>query len=389
LTAEPRKPRRRRAPQRPVVLVTGFPAFTARRMLRRILEGGPEHALVLVQDRFLADLQAFAKALPGGAAERVEPLVGDVTAMDLGLSGAEVKRLFAEVSEVYHLAAIYHVGVPRAQAFQVNVGGTRNVLDLATSMKRLQRVHHFSTTAVSGRRKGLILESDLSDAHGFHDHCEETRYRAECLARRAMRDLPVTVYRPSLIVGDSETGEVDRFTGPYYLMVAIVGSPIELPLPLPGRGEAPLNLVPIDYVVEAAWRIGRDPRSAGRTFHLVDPKPLPARQVFELVARHAGKPPPRGVIPGGRFFWEVVAGALSRVPALERLLSAPRQAFEQFHHEARYDASGTEELLAGTGIVCPRFETYVERLVRFIEEFHRRRRRPPRPEEEPLYDPLY
>lgn len=362
------------------VLFTGFPSFTARRMLARLLEDPDVRVLALVQEQFVAELQNFA---PDG---RVEPLTGDVAAMDLGLSGAEVARLVAEVEEVYHFAAIYHLGVPRSQVVRVNVEGTRNVLDLAREMKRLRRFHHLSTAFVAGRREGLILESDLDGSFGFYNAYEQTRHQAEVLVRRAMRDLPVTVYRPSIIVGDSRTGEIDKFEGPYYFMVAIVGSPVELPLPLPGRGDAPLNLVPVDYVVEAAYRIGRDPRAVGRTFHLVDPNPLPARRVFELVAARAGKPPPRGVIPGGRLLWEVASRLLSRIPALERVLSMPRQAFEQFHHRAIYDASGTAELLEGTGIACPPLESYVDHLVAYIQRYYRDRRQ--RRSDERIYDPL-
>jgi thioester reductase-like protein len=366
--------------------VTGFPAFTAKRMLARILEEPSVHALVLVRDPFARDLETFARALPGDRGRRIEPVLGDVAAIDLGLSGEEVKRLFREVTEVYHLAAIYHLGVPRDLAEQVNVRGTRNVLELAASMRRLTRFHHFSTAYVSGRREGVILEGELLGAGGFYNHYEETRYRAELIARRFTGEVPVTVYRPSIIVGDSRTGEIDKFAGPYYFMIAIVTAPIEIPLPLPGRGDGPLNLVPIDFVTEAAWRIGRRDDSVGGTYHLVDPQPLPARRVFELVAERAGKPLPRGVIPGGRLFWELVSSVLSRVPRLDRALSDPRQTFEQFHHHAHFDSSNTQRALAGTGVACPPFERYIDILVRYIRSYYEERRR--RRREEALYDPL-
>jgi nucleoside-diphosphate-sugar epimerase len=379
-----KRPARRR---RRTILLTGFPAFTAKRMLQRILAEPGAHVIVLVQERFIGDLEAFSNTLSESARKRVEALTGDVAAVDLGLSGDEVRRIFDEVTEIYHMAAIYHLGVPREQAFRVNVEGTRNVLELAGSMHALSRIHHFSTAFVSGRREGVISEEDLSDRYGFHNHFEETRFRAEVLVQRAMREIPITVYRPSIIVGDSQTGEIDKFAGPYYFMIAIVSAPIEIPLPLPGPGDAPLNLVPIDYVIEAAYAIGRDPRSVGRTFHLVDRHPLPGRRICELVAERAGKPPPRGVIPGGRLLWDAVSGLITMVPSLERFLSTPRQAFDQFHHHALYDAAGAAELLEGTDIVCPPFETYVDRVVRFIQEFYENRKR--QRKEEPLYDPLY
>ncbi len=107
----------------------------------------------------------------------------------------------------------------------------------------------------------------------------------------------MTVLRPGIIVGDSATGEIDKLDGPYYLMVLIATNDSGLRLPLLGRGDAPLHLVPIDYVIDAAWHIGRHELSAGRTFHIVDPAPLTAREVFERVAEHAHTEKPRGHIP--------------------------------------------------------------------------------------------
>lgn len=367
------------------VLVTGFPAFLARRMLDRLIAEPDLHLITLVRERFVAELESFAAARASTAAGRIEPLVGDVTAMDLGLSGAEVKRLFLEVDEIYHLAAIYHLGVPRREAMRVNVEGTRNVLDLARSMRQLRRLHHFSTAFVSGRRRGEILEADFSARAGFHNHFEESRYQAEAAVRRTMVEMPASIYRPSIIVGDSQTGEIDQFAGPYTYLLAIITSPLDLPLPLPGRADGALHLVPVDYVVEAAFRIGQDPRSEGGTFHLVDPRPLSARRVFELVAEQAGKPPPRGRIPGGRVFWGVVAQLMERLPALGDLLAGPRQIFEQLQHSTCYDTAGTAALLEGTELSCPPFESYVDRLVDFIRRKHERSKR----EGEQVYDPLY
>jgi thioester reductase-like protein len=248
---EPKAPRVRSASRLRTVLLTGFPAFSAKRMLSRILAEPNLHAIALVQERFVGDFEAFRAALPGGRHRRVEPLVGDVAAMDLGLSGSEIRRL-CTVSEVFHMASIFYLGVSKEETTRVNVNGTRHVLELAESMRRLDRFHHFSTAFVSGRREGTVLETDLTDESGFYNHYEETRFRAEDWVRRAMRVLPITVYRPSIIVGDSQTGEIDRFSGPYHFIVAIVNAPLDVPLPLPGRGDTGLNLVAIDYVVEAA-----------------------------------------------------------------------------------------------------------------------------------------
>src|SRR6201999_2261702 len=136
-------------------------------------------------------------------------------------------------------------------------------------------VHH-STAHVSGDRTGVVVEDDLQKGQRFRNVVEETKARAEKKMRAPMNRLPIAVVRPSIVVGDSQTGEIDRFDGPYLLILLIVTSPAEIALPLPSRGDAPLNLVPADYVARAARAIGLDSRAPGRTFHIVDPAPLTA-----------------------------------------------------------------------------------------------------------------
>ncbi len=129
-----------------------------------------------------------------------------------------------------------------------------------------------SSALVSGNRTGLVLEEELSAGQVFRTPVEETLARAERLLRSAMGELPIAVVRPTQMVGDSRTGEVDRLDGPYLLILLIVSSPQEFPVLLPTRGDAPMHLVPIDYVVRAAHRIGMQPDAMGRTFHLADPE---------------------------------------------------------------------------------------------------------------------
>jgi thioester reductase-like protein len=199
--------------------------------------------------------------------------------------------------------------------------------------------------------------------------------------RDAARRLPVTILRPGIIVGDSHTGEIDKFDGPYYLLVLIVSSPIDVHLPLPGRGSAPLNLVPIDFVVEAAVALSRDERAVGGTFHLTDPAPFAARTVYELVAQRAEKKPPRGVIPTG------LARALLRAPGLERLARAPLAFLEAFNHLALYNCRHTLTLLSGEpwNVRCPPFDTYADNLVRYVREVQAKKKQE---RDEEAADPL-
>jgi dephospho-CoA kinase len=354
----------RSAPARPAALITGFPAFTARRMIAQLLDAEPETKLyVLARDRFAPDADKLLGELRAG--DRAEILVGDVCDMDLGLSSTEYHALTRELTWIHHLAGIYFMGVDVETARRVNVGGTRNVLELARDAARLERLVHWSTAMVSGNRAGTVYEEDLDAGQKFHNGYERTKYEAERLVRAAMRQLPITVVRPGVIVGDSTTGEIDKLDGPYYLMVLIATNASGMRLPILGRGDAPLNLVPIDYVVEAAWHAARSATAAGKTFHVVDPNPLTARAVFEGVAAHANTALPRGSIP------RPLARAVLRTPGLARLGRGPLAFLDLLDHSVHYDSTNTAQALAGTTVRCPALADYLPALVSHVLEVAR------------------
>ena len=298
--------------------------------------------------------------LPKGQRERVVIIEGDAAAMDLGLSGAEYRTLGAEVDRVHHLAQITYPGVPRETTEATNIGAMREVIELGRCCTNMRSIVVHSTALVSGNREGLVLEDDLNAGQAFRTPVEETLARAERLARSALPELPIVVLRPTWIVGDSTTGEIERFDGPYLLVLLLVTSPQDLPVPLPTRGDALLHLVPIDYVVRAAHFIGRHPKAIGRTFHLADPRPLTVRRVFELVAASGGKRLPGGFIPTR------VTKALLSAPGLGLLAKSPRAFVDMLATPVRYDTRNSAELLHDSGIVCPPFESYVDTLVAHV-----------------------
>src|SRR6266545_3719736 len=353
------------APAR-VHFVTGFPGFIGKRLVRRLAaqHAGSGARLVLLVQPKNARVAREALAALGVAGEVVE---GDVEQMHLGLSGAEFKALARDVTDIWHLAA-RTLGADRTDLRRVNVDGTRNVLDLAAAARRLRRLNHFSTAYVSGDRVGVILEDELAMGQRFHNAYEETKFQAELLVRRAQADLAATIYRPSIVVGDSRTGEIDRFEGPYALAILLVASPLAVPLPLPGDAVAPLNVVPVDFVVDAALAIAENPAGAGRTVHLVDPAPLSARRVYEMIAARAGKKLPPVSVPAR------VLQALLQLPLLERLSRAHRPAIEYVNHLAIYNCRTLLELLDGTGIQCPPITSYLDRLIEFVQATYARRR---------------
>ncbi len=345
-----------------VLLVTGFPTFRGRKMVEHLARAEPRSLIyVVVRSKFASEAEEALSQLPSEQRARIVAIEGDAAAMDLGLSGKEYRELAAEVDRIHHVAQVTYAGVDRKMAEAVNIGATREIIELGKACEHIKSIVVHSSAQVSGSRTGLVLEEELGAGQTFRTPVEETLARAERLLRAAMRDLPIAIVRPTQIVGDSRTGEVDRFDGPYLLILLIVSSPQDFPVLLPTRGEAPMNLVPIDYVVSAAHVIGREQAAMGRTFHLADPRPLSVRRVFELVARAGGKRLTSGFIPTN------VTRALLSTPGVHHLSRSPRAFLDLMTTPVRYDTRNTEDILRGTALSCPPFESYVDELVAFVK----------------------
>jgi nucleoside-diphosphate-sugar epimerase len=374
--------------QQRTLLLTGFPsAFLARRLLLKLLAAEPAARVVCLTPRKQIEAaEAAQRVLSAEQRARTEILTGDTSDMDFGLSGKQFLELARRIDVVHHCAFATYAGVRRPAAERMNIGGTAEVLELCEAGERGCRLVLWSTASVSGKLQGRVAESELREPPSFPSAVEETRFRAEQMVRASMDHVPTTILRPSIIVGDTHTGEIDRMEGPYLLILLMLSSPVDLRVPLPGRGDVPLNLVPIDYVIEAGHAIARDPRSIGRTFHIVDENPPTARRVFELIAEATGRPGPVGSLPSQ------LATALLRTPGLERFSHIPRTFIEQLATDVTYDARNTRELLAGTGIECPKAATYLTVMVDYVRSQQQKRalakqqqrRRQEEVEEDPL-----
>jgi thioester reductase-like protein len=344
------------------VLLTGFPStLLARLLLQRIVEREPDsRVLVLTPRAQVEQANAQIARLDEAAKERVEIVLGDTVDMDFGLSGQRFMEIARTVDVIHHCAFVSYASARRELAERVNVAGTGEVLELAEEATHLSQLVVWSSALVGPSKQGRVFEGDLRSQSGFPSAVEETRFRAEKMVRDVVDHVPTTVLRPAIIVGDSRTGEIDRMEGPYLLVQLMLSSPVDLRVPLPGRGDVPLHLVPIDYVVNAGHTIANDARSIGRTFHLVDEHPLTARRVFELIAEACGRPGPVGGLP------TQLASALLCTPGLERFSHIPRAFLEQLAVDVTYDARNTRELLTGTGIECPRASSYLTVMVDYV-----------------------
>ncbi len=358
-----------------LVLVTGYPGLQARKLVEHVVASEPDTRVALVVlPKLLEPAQRHLAKLSPEERARVEVLEGDVAAIDMGLSGSELRALARRVTRIHHLAYVSYVAVDRETAAAVNVQGAVEAVELARCCDDLACLVHHSSAYVSGDRDGTVYEEELDEGQGFHSVVQETRMTAELVMRRAMREVPIAVVRPTMIVGDSETGEADRLDGPYLLVMLLLGLPGDMAVPLPTGSDNPLDIVPVDYVVKAARYIGLQREATSRTFHLASSDALTAQQIFDHIARAGGRRATRSLLP------PQVAAALFRTPGVARFLHEPRALVQQLATNARYDTRQAQRILAGSGIVCPPFESYVSTLVATVQERFRDRQVVPSPE---------
>ncbi len=286
-------------------------------------------------------------------------LEGDVTQMDLGLSGAEFVDLASRTSVIHHCAAITYGGAPRALVEQVNVRGTREVLELALAAPRLERLVHWSCTAATCPTDGVVYEDELSPP--LRGRIAQTRHRAERALAKARTRVPITILRPTMLVGSSVTGEAERVEGALLLIAGLLSAPREVPLPLPARADAPLNVVPVDYAATAGLALARAPESVSRTFHIVDPDPPSLQDALALFASLTGRPAPRHLLP------QPLTWALLRLPVIERTAHAQQPLLDELGRAARFDDRNARPILDRTGLRCPALRSYASKLVAFVQ----------------------
>ena len=345
--------------------MTGFPGFIAARLVEKLARSETQFFL-LVEPRFVEKAMAAIEEIAEATDTPLESfsiVEGDITQPGLGISDADLEIIQFETTDVFHLAAAYDLAVPKNIAYNVNLDGTKNVNDFVCTVKNLRRYNYISTCYVAGKRVGDILEADLRHNAGFRNNYEETKYLAEMEVEGLKGTLPVTIFRPSVVVGDSRTGETSKYDGIYYLIHYLRRAPILLRIMNVGNSDVRLNLVPVDFVVDGIAALAHDKNAVGKTIALGDPEPLTTAELFDAIAKDmTGRksefgPPPK--------FAEWFMN--TRISPL--ITGLPHHAVPYFFISQTYDTSEAERLLAAHDIKCPRFGDYVGNLLDFVDEF--------------------
>ncbi len=320
--------------------------------------------MCLVQSKFAGLARTRADELASIHPElegRIDIVEGDITERGLGL--AADAQLRDAIVEIYHLAAVYDLSVPRQAGMRVNVDGTKNMLDFAGECAFFERFHYVSTCYVSGNYAGVYSEKDLDRGQSFHNYYEETKFLAEVEVQKCMREgLAATIYRPAVVVGDSSTGATQKYDGPYFIMRFLMRQPRTAILPVVGDPKKhEVNLVPRDFVLDGITYLSGRPESRNQVYQLADPSPPTVEDLIQELSRVCDRKVIRVPLSLG-----LAKAAILHVPGVNSLIGIPADTLDYFVHPTRYATDRTQAALRSSGVRCPRFPEYAGRLVEFM-----------------------
>jgi len=346
--------------------VTGASGFIGKRLVRKILGRRGSVVYFLVRDASpekLAPLYEFW----GVDAKRAIPVPGDISQPGLGMKATERKEYAGKIKHFFHLAAIYDLKADADEQLRVNVEGTRNVVKFAGDIKA-GCFHHVSSIAAAGMFEGMFREDMFDEAENLDHPYFSTKHDSEKIVRTELK-VPYRIYRPGLVVGDSKTGEMDKIDGPYYFFKLIQRLRQMLPpwMPTIGIEGGRINIVPVDFVVDALDHIAHAPHLDRKCFHLVDPEPMRVGDVLNTFARAAHAPSMSlrinaallGFIPRSLKKSLMALTPIRRIRnAVMKDLGLPDDILDFVNYPTRFDCRDTLVALKGSGIQCPRLADY-------------------------------
>jgi len=318
---------------------------------------------------------------------RVKPVVGDLGEDRLGLDGGWIAEHTGSIEHFFHLAAIYDMTADDATNEALNVGGTRHALELAEALAA-GCFHQVSSVAAAGEFHGRFDETMFAEGQALPSPYHRTKYESERIVREEAT-VPWRVYRPSIVVGDSQTGVMDKVDGPYYFfpLMKLLRDRLPAWLPLVGVDLGDTNVVPVDYVAKAMDHIAHVPDHDGEAFHLVNPEPQPVVEMINLFCAAAGAPQfatpidrrvttagPLAMIPARLRPMSIMNGIVKSAPVQAILdqtvgrLGVPAEVLAHTSFNAVFDSRRTERALAGSGIGVPDLESYARTLWGYWEE---------------------
>lgn len=336
----------------------------------------------------MEELWRFWDVPPGAEARsRVIPLRGDAARPRFGLSEAEYLDLCANTTHIIHCASSVRMNETLEDARRSAVGSAQEILSLArhlSSQGTLRKVDFVSTVGIAGKRPGILPERWIDEPRAFHNTYEQSKAEAEELVRAAMEQerLPITLHRPSMVIGDSRDGRIIHFQIFYFICDFLSGR--RTYGILPDLREVRLDIIPVDAVAGAIARASQDPRTEGRIFHLCSGSERSIRlKTLREIARDTfkrrGVPVPSGILLPHPVFSLVQRLAVRLAPAdRRRALSTLSIYLDYLGDQQGFDNRQFLEWLSASGTSLPRWEDYLPRVLgRFLDEKFPAGRQPP------------
>lgn len=282
--------------------------------------------------------------------KRIRVVEGDVTQHKFGITKENLAFLEKEAKVFYHIAALTALNGTEKECQQINVGGTQHALELAWDLRKkgkLERFVYFSTAFVAGSVwQHCSKEDELPEKPKFANYYESSKYQAESRVRESMaKGLPVTIIRPSIVVGHSETGEVSDFNVIYPFFKLFAHGAISK---LPTHVENTFNIVPIDFVIKATATIVKNPKSINKTFHLVSPHPPSIGMLLKLAKDEYPKVPSIEVM-------DIKDFQKTKLNVQEQMVFTIMEPYLGYlNGDLTFDMSNTREILRGTKVLLPK-----------------------------------
>ena len=364
--------------------VTGATGFIGRFLVEELIDHREGEIFVLVREGSLPRLETLIRRW---GTDRVVPVVGDLSEPGLGVAEEWVSEHRGAIDHFFHLAAIYDMTADDATNEEMNVGGTVNALQLAEALQA-GCFHQVSSVAAAGDFHGRFDETMFDEGQHLPSAYHRTKFQSEQLVREQTA-VPWRVYRPAIVVGDSQTGTMDKVDGPYYFfpLMKLMRDTLPSWLPLVGADLGDTNVVPVDYVAKAMDHIAHLPDRDGEAFHLVNPEPQPVVDVVNAFCAAAGAPQfatpldrratralPGPSLPNRLRPMAIVNGLVKSGPAQAILdqtigrLGVPAEVLAHTSFNAVFDSRSTEKALAGSGLGVPDLESYARTLWGYWEE---------------------
>ncbi len=350
------------------LFITGVTGTLGKELIRELLRTTNDRLVVLIrgknrlsaEDRLRKILSL--QGLEAEAGQRIQAVEGDITQPGFGLAPEVRDRLIRETDRFFHIAALTALNGSREDCFRINLGGTLEALKLAWRFYRegkLERFFYFSTAYVAGSLQTYCSkENSLPEQPAHANFYESSKYESEKRVREALAEgLPVTIFRPSIVVGNSVTGETSEFNVIYPFLKLFAHRIITA---LPSRVENSFNIVPIDFVIRAALEIASHEDSVGKGYHLVTQNPPTIELLLEVARQEYPQIPAIEVIDPKDFD----RSALSPQEQFVYDMMTPYLGY--LNDNLTFETTQTEAALAGTGVEFPKTDgDFLRRLLAY------------------------